>query len=268
MVIFGLMGACRRQELQKIKCKDVKDLDGTLLVQLYNTKNKLDRSFTITGNYYVTSKKYMSLRPIECKSDIFFLRFAAGKCFDQNVGINTFGAMGKTVANYLNLPNPHLYTGHCFRRTSATILIDSGADITDLKRHGGWKSTNTAEGYIDNSVQTKIKVANQIMGSIDLNKPSTSTHSLYPHNESDKPGPKTTSTATASQPVHSRIIPSTSHSPTFTPEVVNEFDPSPMPATPDFLQNEINMSQILKQNNTPIIITKNTIQNLHIHYHK
>ena len=75
--------------------------------------------------------------------------------------------MGKPIATYLNLPNPQLYTGHCFRRSSATLLVDAGGDITTLKRHGGWKSTTVAEGYIEESVQNKIKVPNQILNSIE-----------------------------------------------------------------------------------------------------
>lgn len=50
------------------------------------------------------------------------------------------------------------------RRTSATLLVDSGGDITSLKRHGGWKSTKVAEGYIENSIQSKLEIANKILG--------------------------------------------------------------------------------------------------------
>ncbi|CAH1371642.1 unnamed protein product, partial [Tenebrio molitor] len=49
------------------------------------------------------------------------------------------------IAKYLGLTNPHEYSGHTFRRSSATILVDAGGDILSLKRHGGWKSTTVAE---------------------------------------------------------------------------------------------------------------------------
>ena len=71
--------------------------------------------------------------------------------------------MPQVVAKFLNLPNPEEYTGHCFRRSSATILVDSGADLTSLKRHGGWKSSSVAEGYIEESLNNKIEVANKIL---------------------------------------------------------------------------------------------------------
>jgi hypothetical protein len=74
--------------------------------------------------------------------------------------------MGKDIAAFLKLPNPEQYSGHSFRRSSATILVDAGGDITALKRHGGWKSTAVAEGYIDESVKNKTDTANKISSSI------------------------------------------------------------------------------------------------------
>ena len=63
----------------------------------------------------------------------------------------------------MGLDEPEGYTGHSFRRCSASFLADSGADLSVLKRHGGWKSTTVAEGYIENSMENKIKIANQII---------------------------------------------------------------------------------------------------------
>jgi hypothetical protein len=53
--------------------------------------------------------------------------------FRQPMGINKIGG----TPSYLKLQEPQLYSGHCFRRTSATLLADSGANLTTLKRHGG-----------------------------------------------------------------------------------------------------------------------------------
>lgn len=43
------------------------------------------------------------------------------------------------------LPNQNQYTGHSLRTTSATLIVDSGVDITTPKRHGGWKSNSATE---------------------------------------------------------------------------------------------------------------------------
>ena len=73
------------------------------------------------------------------------------KCFRQVPSI---------IASYLKLADAKLYTGHCMRRTSATLLADSDADLTTIKRLGGWKSGIVAEGYIGSSTQRKTLIAN------------------------------------------------------------------------------------------------------------
>lgn len=66
--------------------------------------------------------------------------------------------MPKAIATYLNLPNPEYYTGHCFRRSSATLLADTGANLITLKRQGGWKSDRVAESYIEESIENKSSI--------------------------------------------------------------------------------------------------------------
>ena len=43
-----------------------------------------------------------------------------------------------------------------------------------IKRHGGWRSSAVAEGYIYDCVNTKINVAKKILGEILVEEPSTS----------------------------------------------------------------------------------------------
>ncbi|KAJ8977385.1 hypothetical protein NQ317_001986 [Molorchus minor] len=57
----------------------------------------------------------------------------------------------------------HVILGHCLRRSSATLLADAGVDIMTIKRHAGWKSTTVAEGYVENSIENKTKIANQVL---------------------------------------------------------------------------------------------------------
>jgi integrase len=62
----------------------------------------------------------------------------------------------------LKLPERGSFTGHSLRRTSATLLADSGANILTLKRHGSWKSNSVAESYVSASKTSKLKIAKQI----------------------------------------------------------------------------------------------------------
>lgn len=173
-MIFGVQGACRRAELCEIVLDDIQDKGDMLLVQIPDTKTGRPRSFVVTNEFYKIYKTYAQLRPKNLKTKKFFVSYRNGKCTTQNIGINTFGAMPQRVATYLKLDQPKTYTGHSFRRTSTTLLADSGADLLTIKRHGGWKSSSVAEGYIENSVGNKKRIGQQIAATI-YSRPSTST---------------------------------------------------------------------------------------------
>lgn len=172
--IFGIVGACRRRELHKLEFRDVRDLESSLLVTIKDRKRKITRKFTVTGEYYEICKKYINLRPKDCTTPSFFLNYLNGKCTVQNVGINKFGNMGKGIATYLNLPNPNLYTGHCFRRSSASV-----------KRNGKLKTTTVLENYLDESVKSnEIVIANQTLNCIEYNQ-STNSITIVPSTSSE-----------------------------------------------------------------------------------
>lgn len=169
ILIIGVCGACWKQELKNLQIKDIRDVGDILIIEIPDSKTKISRSFVINGTFYQICKQYMQHRQQVQNLDTnqFFINYQKGKCTKQVVGINKIGNVPKQIAQYLNLPNPNLYTGHCLRRTSATILIDAGGDLFALKRHGGWKSSTTAEGYVDNSLNNKTLTAHKIIQSIE-----------------------------------------------------------------------------------------------------
>lgn len=163
-MIFGIAGACRCDELLRLEMDDIKDLENLILVNIPNTKTNKPRSFTILGDVYINLyREYAALRPKDINFTRFFIKFQNGKCHKVVMGIHKISSVARDVASYLKLPNPSQYTGHCLRRTSATLLVDNGGDITCLKRHGGWKSDNIAEGYIDESLSNKKATAMKIL---------------------------------------------------------------------------------------------------------
>lgn len=149
-------------ELVKMTLQDVEDLQSKLLVSIPDSKTNKSRSFVVNEMYLNVYRKYVALRPEDMNNSRFFFKYQNGKGCRQVVGIHQFRKMPKVVATFLNLSNANEYTGHCFRRSSATMLVDSGGDITSLKRLGGWKSSNVAEGYIEESLTEKVQVANKI----------------------------------------------------------------------------------------------------------
>lgn len=117
------MGACSTRELYSLSIQDVQDIDSTLIITIsLRTKNQ---SFSIVDNFYTICKKYINLRPQNAKTTSFFLNYQNGKCGSQTIGVNTLGAMGKTIAKFLNLPNPHNYTGRSFLRSSTIVLEEN-----------------------------------------------------------------------------------------------------------------------------------------------
>ena len=169
VMIMGVAGACRREELVKMTINDIEDKGAVVIVNLPNTKTNITRSFTITKNkqdnvdFVEIFRKYVEVRPKGSQYIRFFYAYNNGKCSKQVVGINTMGKIPSVIAKYLQLEDPNSYSGHSFRRTSATLLVNAGADTLALKRHGGWKSTAVAEGYVENSMKTKVQFANKIL---------------------------------------------------------------------------------------------------------
>ena len=136
------------------------------VIEIPSTKTHIPRKFVLDEKYSYLIDEYISARPLHLTSNKFFMCYRKGRIINQPMGINKIGMLPQEIAEYLELPNPKTYTGHSFRRTSATLLADAGADMTTLKRHGGWKSSNVAEGYIEDSIQNKRKICNKILRSI------------------------------------------------------------------------------------------------------
>lgn len=155
MLIFGICGALRCIELINLKVDHVEDKDDKYIVLVQDTKTYLDRSFVIGTLYYAIVKKYISLRPPDSFTDRFFIQYHDGRCSKQVMGKNKIGSMPSAIASLLELQNSSGYTGHSFRRTSATLLSNSGAGMPLIKQLGGWKSDSVAAGYIASSIKTE-----------------------------------------------------------------------------------------------------------------
>ncbi|KAK5637852.1 hypothetical protein RI129_000150 [Pyrocoelia pectoralis] len=168
-LLIGIAGACGRDELRQISIEDIADKDDLLVITIPDSKNWKKRIFTLTPeitegiNSLELFRKYAALRPAHCEHKAFFINYRLGKCSTQVVGVHTFAKIPSLIAQYLALPNPSAYTGHCYRRTSASLLADSGARIPTFKRHGRCKSTTVAEGYVEDSIRNKINMSRSIL---------------------------------------------------------------------------------------------------------
>lgn len=169
VAVVAIAGGCRCDELVKMELKDVEIKEDLLLIHLPYTKTHKKRSFTILNKGFGINpldlyRKYINLRPKNGKSTRLFLGYRGGKCTVQPIGINSFGKMPAMIATFLKLENSKMYTGHAFRRSGTTLLADCGADVRTLKRFGGWKSDAVVDGYIEDSLQNKVNIAQQVLG--------------------------------------------------------------------------------------------------------
>ncbi|XP_045462723.1 uncharacterized protein LOC123672598 [Harmonia axyridis] len=161
--IMGVAGGCRIGELVTM---------SVLVIQIPDRKTYKKRVFTVVnGTNKIAAldifRNYRNLRPSKVDHKRLFINYKNEKCTVQPVGVNTFSKMPvslQSILAFLMLNNIH--TGHSFRRSSATLLANSGADFTVLKRHGGWRSSSVAEGYIEDSLQNKINISEQILGGV------------------------------------------------------------------------------------------------------
>lgn len=143
--------------------EDVEDLNNKYVVSVNSNKNEYGGQFIIGNLFYNKVQNYILLRPTDNFSDRFFIKYQDGKCFRQPIGRHKIGEVPEKIASYLMLPNPERFTGHCFRRTSATLLSDSGANMQAIKQLGRWRSDIIAQGYIENSMHNRQLIYNGII---------------------------------------------------------------------------------------------------------
>ncbi|KAL7290947.1 hypothetical protein TKK_0015674 [Trichogramma kaykai] len=153
ILIFGISGALRCDEIYNLKVNYVEDLKTKYLVSIKTSKNdyssvtiSASRQLIIGPLFYDIVKKYISLRPVKLFSDKFFVRNEKIYCTHQVIGINKIYETPSKIAEELGLKNPKLYTGHCYRRTGASLLAESGANSAQVRQLGGWIPEKVAIG--------------------------------------------------------------------------------------------------------------------------
>ena len=127
----------------------------------------MPREFTLEGKWAETVRKYMKLRPQECNLENFFLGYRDGRVVRQPIGKNCIGSVPTEIAKFLNLSSPEEYTGHSFRRSSTSVLANTGVNMETIRTHGGWKTDKAARGYVENSTERKRTIASKIMNEVE-----------------------------------------------------------------------------------------------------
>lgn len=222
-LIMGVSGGCRICELVAMSTNNVDDRGSVLVVKIPDTKTYKERIFTVVNgsnniNAIDVFQKYKKLRPQNVPHTRLFLNYKNEKCTVQPVGFNTFSKMPQKIAEFLGLENAGDYTGHSFRRSSASLLAEAGADLSILKRHGGWRSDSVAEGYVEQSIRNKIEISRKILGNevavgapekagtVANNKYNISENTLQISNLNNEPIAVGTNIDSNNGPIHSNVV--------------------------------------------------------------
>ncbi|KAI4465177.1 cuticle protein [Holotrichia oblita] len=90
VLIMGVSGAMRRDELTKITVDNIQDTSNILIITVPDTKTDINRTFTITNPDYIRLyHKYIALRPKYVTCHRLFLRYKQGRCYAQVIGVVT-----------------------------------------------------------------------------------------------------------------------------------------------------------------------------------
>jgi len=159
VLIFGISGACKSSELTRLTMNDVLNRGDIMVIKVRDSETKNTRNFTVEGELLRKVLEYQSLRPKHPNTDRFLLSFRNGKCANQVIGKNKVGRMPREIAQFLKLPNPELYTGHSFRRTSVTRGAEEGyaLDTRTTRWLENFESITVSEDFVDDSESLKRK---------------------------------------------------------------------------------------------------------------
>lgn len=214
MALLAFFGCLRGCELVALQIKDFDEVTEGVLVNIVRIKTTAREtrfivplslpSCTVSPakvilDYLAVVKPWLDARsltriwPRPTKSG-----FAA-----QFRGKNHVTVLAKAIATFLGL-DPTGYTGHSFRRSSATAAADGGISLLNLKRFGGWKSDAVASSYIGESLPTIKDAAIRLMphppqpelkvSDISVSPFATSDYNLHTEQQPGNNAPADTST--------------------------------------------------------------------------
>jgi integrase len=175
-LLTGFYGGMRCCEIVALTWEDVVFAqEGILLTIRYSKTDRAGIGATkllpALEEKALSSLFYFSLykEQVADRMGRLFRNFANDKFTKSPIGKNAITTFPRKITEFLDLPNPESYTGHSFRVSSATVLVDEGASSITLKRHGRWTSDTVAEGYLRDSKQHRKETALLLSG--DLSEP-------------------------------------------------------------------------------------------------
>lgn len=171
MILIGFAGFLRFDELVELRCKDIQFHEQYLSIQIAKSKTDIYRA----GNEILISKgvtsacpysmlfKYKEKAGLNILSDEYLLRpvvRSRGNCklVHKNKKLS-YTRTREIIISKLKLVAPNLNLGvHSLRAGGASTAANANVSDRCLKRHGRWKAAANKDGYINDSVQKRLRI--------------------------------------------------------------------------------------------------------------
>lgn len=165
MVVIACYGLLRLSEMESLTFEQVKFEGSICFVTIYRKKQigaLRPTNFAITDSVCTNIlQRYFEFFPINDRKGRFLRYIVNGKGSNRPVGKNKVSEYPGFVASFLGL-SPSGYSGHCWRRTAATILAEADVSVIQLKLAGGWKSDQVCQRYIEETKSEKLQIASRL----------------------------------------------------------------------------------------------------------
>lgn len=90
-----------------------------------------------------------------------YIAYLNGRYYAKHISCHTVSDTTRQIAEYLNSEKPEKIAVHGSRKSSASILVEEGGDLLNLKWHGCWLTSNVAKGwrFIEEYMNGKIEIS-------------------------------------------------------------------------------------------------------------
>ncbi|MCG8033524.1 MAG: tyrosine-type recombinase/integrase [Candidatus Thiodiazotropha taylori] len=175
MILVAYAGFLRYDELSNLKCCNIKFQSEYFSLHIESSKTDQYRS----GNEiliakgesgacpYLMLQKYILLADIDLTSDHFLFKpvYRSGKIcklISKNKPLSYTRTKECLVAR-LKSVGPSLNLGlHSLRAGGATAAARAGVNERCLKRHGRWRSDISKDGYIEDSLESRLEISRKL----------------------------------------------------------------------------------------------------------
>ncbi|KAK8815286.1 hypothetical protein WA158_003498 [Blastocystis sp. Blastoise] len=165
-LIIAICSGLRHGEIYNLKKKNLKFCEDCILIDVersktdYNGEGHNGYIPTVDGNvkFGLLIRKYFDCLSENEDGPLFPLITKNGFC-SKSTGEKAIGNWPRRIAKMLNLPHSDSFTGHCFRRTMATLCAEHGATTEELMIQGRWKSASVANQYVNKSMSRRLEIA-------------------------------------------------------------------------------------------------------------